>query len=209
MGQYGFYFDSAKCTGCKTCQVACKENHHLPAHNLFRRVYHYAGGSWEPTEAGFYAPVDTFSYQVSVSCNHCANPACVAACPTGAMQKDPETGIVTTDHELCVGCQACVEACPYQAPSLDEESGYVIKCDFCREEIGTGNTPFCVAACPMRALDWGEYDDLVARYGEGNVNVEPLPMDTTGPCLVLNPHPKAQASGNGTGAMATLDEELF
>ena len=34
MGQYGFYFDSAKCTGCKTCQVACKENHHLPAHNL-------------------------------------------------------------------------------------------------------------------------------------------------------------------------------
>ena len=53
MGQYGFYFDSAKCTGCKTCQVACKENYHLPAHNLFRRVYHYAGGSWEPTEAGF------------------------------------------------------------------------------------------------------------------------------------------------------------
>ena len=47
MGQYGFYFDSAKCTGCKTCQVACKENYHLPAHNLFRRVYHYAGGSWE------------------------------------------------------------------------------------------------------------------------------------------------------------------
>ena len=67
MGQYGFYFDSAKCTGCKTCQVACKENYHLPAHNLFRRVYHYAGGSWVPTEAGFYAPVDTFSYQVSVS----------------------------------------------------------------------------------------------------------------------------------------------
>ena len=108
MGQYGFYFDSAKCTGCKTCQVACKENYHLPTHNLFRRVYHYAGGSWEPTEAGFYAPVDTFSYQVSMSCNHCADPACVAACPTGAMQKDPETGIVTTDHELCAGCQACV-----------------------------------------------------------------------------------------------------
>ena len=61
----------------------------------------------------------------------------------------------------------------------------------------------------MRALDWGEYDDLVARYGEGDVNVEPLPTATTNPCLVLNPHPKAQASGSGTGAMATLDEELF
>ena len=38
MAQYGFYFDSSKCTGCKTCQVACKETHRLPLDNLYRRV---------------------------------------------------------------------------------------------------------------------------------------------------------------------------
>ena len=124
MGQYGFYFDSAKCTGCKTCQVACKENHHLPAHNLFRRVYHYAGGSWEPTEAGFYAPVDTFSYQVSVSCNHCADPACVAACPTGAMHKDPETGRVPLG-DMAISLERAKQQAQEFGHSTRREVGYL------------------------------------------------------------------------------------
>ena len=208
MAQYGFYFDSASCTGCKTCQVSCKENYHLPVHNLLRRVYLYQGGGWEPTAAGFYTPNGVFSYQVSIACNHCADPACVAACPTGAMQKNPETGIVWTDPEVCIGCGTCVAACPYKAPQIHEETGLAVKCDMCKDEVAAGRKPYCVAACPMRALDWGEYDELVAKYGEGNVEVAPLPLNTTNPCLVLNPHPKAQPSGSADGAEISLAEEL-
>ena len=208
MAQYGFYFDSASCTGCKTCQVACKENNHLPVHNLYRRVYLYQGGSWEPTEAGFYTPSGVYSYQVSMACNHCANPACVENCPVGAMQKDPETGIVWTDHEVCIGCGTCVAACPYDAPQLDENEGYAIKCDMCKADVDAGGKPLCVTGCPMRALDWGEYDELVAKYGEGNIEIEPLPLNSTGATTVIKAHPAAQASGKGTGATVNFAEEI-
>ena len=184
MTQYAFHLDGGKCTGCKTCQVACKETYKLPVNNLYRRVYNYQGGSWKPTEAGHYVPDGVFGYFVSLSCNHCTDPACVANCPTGAMQKDEETGIVWTDHDVCIGCKTCETACPYGAPTFGEDEGY------------------------MRALDWGPLDDMVAKYGEGDIEVEPLPQDTTGPNLILTPHPKAQKSGSGTGAVVNLEEEL-
>ena len=94
MAQYAFHFDSNKCTGCKTCQVACKETYKLPVNNLYRKVLNYQGGTWELNEAGSYVPNGVFGYFVSMACNHCVDPACVANCPTGAMQKDEETGIV-------------------------------------------------------------------------------------------------------------------
>ncbi len=208
MTQQAFYVNTDICTGCKTCQVACKETYRLPVGNLYRRVLNYQGGSWTPTEAGFYAPDGIFSYFVSISCNHCADPACVEACPTGAMQKDSESGIVWTDHEVCIGCEACAKACPYGAPSLNEEAGYTIKCDMCREELEAGRKPVCVISCPMRALDFGDMEELAARYGEGDAEIEPLPRATTAPSLVLTPHRDSQKSGSGAGFLANLEEEI-
>lgn len=208
MAQYAFYFDSDACTGCKACQVACKETYQLGPDNLYRRVYNYQGGSWARNGAGTYVPDGVFGYFVSVGCNHCTDPACVANCPTGAMQKDDETGVVWTDHEVCIGCKTCQTACPYGAPTYSEDDGFMLKCDMCADERSLGRKPVCVAACPMRALDFGTRDELVAKYGEGDVEVEPLPRDTTGPNLILNPHRKAQKSGLGTGFTANLDEEL-
>ena len=205
---YGFYLDSSICSGCKSCQVACKETNHLGVKNLWRRVYNYQGGSWELNEAGSYVPQGVFGYFVSMACNHCTDAACVASCPTGAMQKDPETGIVWTDHEVCIGCGTCVAACPYKAPQLDEAAGYAIKCDMCKAEVDAGEKPLCVTACPMRALDWGEYDELVAKYGEGNIEIEPLPVNTTGATTIIKAHPAAQPSGQGTGTLVSFAEEL-
>lgn len=74
MTQYAFHLDGGKCTGCKTCQVACKETYKLPVSNLYRKVYNYQGGSWKPTEAGHYVPDGVFGYFVSLACNHCSSP---------------------------------------------------------------------------------------------------------------------------------------
>ena len=60
MAQYAFYFDSNKCSGCKTCQVACKETYKLPVNNLYRKVLNYQGGTWELNEAGSYVPNGVF-----------------------------------------------------------------------------------------------------------------------------------------------------
>ena len=209
MAQFAFYFDQGKCTGCKTCQVACKETYKLPTNNLYRKVLNYQGGSWELSEAtGGYVPQGVFGSFTSIACNHCVDPACVENCPTGAMQKDMKTGIVWTDHEVCIGCKTCQTVCPYDAPTYDEEAGYMLKCDMCKDEVSSGDKPICVLACPMRAFDFGAREDMIAKYGEGDVEVEPLPKDTTHPNLILNPHRNAQKAGSGTGALVNLEEEV-
>ena len=60
----------------------------------------------------------------------------------------------------------------------------------------------------MRALDWGDKDELIAKYGEGDVEIEPLPENTTGANLIIKPHPAAQKTGAGTGSTVNLAEEL-
>ncbi|MDR2715988.1 MAG: 4Fe-4S dicluster domain-containing protein [Coriobacteriaceae bacterium] len=209
MAQYGYYFDSDKCTGCKSCQVACKETFGLPVDTLWRKVYNYQGGSWKLDEAtGVYEPDGVFGYFVSMACNHCEMPACYAVCPVAAISKDEDTGIVTIDEELCIGCVSCRTACPYDAPSLWEEKGIFTKCDMCAALVEDGDMPICVAGCNMRALDFGELVDLQGKYGKGDVETEPLPLDSTTPSLVLNPHRDAQKTGTGTGSVVSFPEEL-
>ena len=209
MTQYAFHYDSGVCTGCKTCQVACKETYKLSVNNLYRRVYEYQGGTWDFDNAiQAYVPNGVFGYFISLACNHCTDPACVENCPTGAMQKDADTGIVWTDHDVCIGCKTCEAACPYGAPTYGEEEGYMLKCDMCRGEVAAGGKPICVTGCPMRALDFGTREEMIEKYGEGDVEVEPLPADTTGPNLILTPHRDAQKSGSGTGSVVNLEEEL-
>jgi len=153
MMRYAFYFDATRCVACKTCQVACKVKNGLPAGITFRRVDSFGVGEYPNAKM----------YHVSHACNHCENPACVATCPTGAMYK-ADDGTVQHNDDVCIGCKSCVIACPYGAPVLIPDLGIVRKCDACagtREEDGA---PTCVASCGTRALDFGSYDELVAKY---------------------------------------------
>ena len=175
---------------------------------FFRRVVNYGSNSWEKSSDGYYEPKNPFGYFTSIACNHCDNPACVANCPTGAMQKDDDTGIVWTDHDVCIGCRMCQLSCPYDAPSFDEEAGYMRKCDMCKDEIEKGRKPACVAGCLGRCLDWGPIDELREKYGKGEVETAPLPKNVTDPNLVLIPHKSAKPSGSDEGRILNMDEEL-
>lgn len=208
MGQYGFYFDAQTCVGCKCCQVSCKNKNNLDVGVLFRVVYDVEGGSWEATDKSF-VPSGVFGYHVALGCNHCANPACVAVCPSGAMQKDPDTGVVWTDHEVCIGCRSCENACPYHAPRFLESEGVMGKCDFCKDQLERGEDPYCVRVCALRALKYGDIDELRAEYGEGNVEIAPLPSNTTEPSLVLNPHAQAvPGSAEGDYIVTSFEYEI-
>ena len=161
MAQYAFFFDGTRCTGCKTCEFACKDYKDLTTEFAYRKVYEVAGGQTTRDEDGVIATT-AFSYPVSSSCQHCDKPACVEGCPTGAMHKDEETGLVSVDTEVCIGCGACATACPYGAPKVNEELGHSTKCDGCAERLAAGLKPVCVLACPARALDFGPVEEDLA-----------------------------------------------
>ncbi len=206
--QMAFYFNSAVCNGCKACMSACKDRSDLPVGVNWRRVYEYGGGGWVPDaqHREFLIPNNVFSYALSISCNHCENPTCVEGCPSGAMYKRGEDGLVLIDSDACIGCRYCEWACPYEAPQYDEALGVMTKCDGCQDLVAQGEKPVCVDACVMRALDFGDLDELREKYGD-IAAIEPLPSDElTDPALVITPHRHAQMTGEGTGRILDLEE---
>jgi anaerobic dimethyl sulfoxide reductase subunit B (iron-sulfur subunit) len=169
MSSFGFYFDGTRCT---TCELACKDYKDLDANFAYRKIYDIEGGTWAEGDAAS-APADIMCYHLSMSCNHCENPACVHVCPTSAMHKDADTGIVSVDIEKCVGCGYCHMACPYNAPKVDRDKGHSVKCDGCKDRVAEGKRPICVEACPLRALDAGDASDMSQKGDRGSI--VPLP----------------------------------
>lgn len=205
MTQYGFYFDSSRCTGCKTCEMSCKDYKDLPSTMTLRNVYDYEGGTWTAGADGTYTP-NVFAYHVSLACNHCDKPMCLAKCPQGAIEKNDKTGIVTINDEKCIGVGACVDACPYNVPILDKEKKKGLKCDGCESRVAEGMKPICVESCPVRALDFGDIEEL--RAAHGNVaGIAPMPSpDETKPNIVIKECAAAKAPGDTTGMIVNEKE---
>ena len=203
--EFAFYFDGTRCTGCKTCMMACKDYYGLPSSIAYRQVYEYElHGEWKCDDLGCWTPGGA-TYYVSISCQHCANPACMHVCPTGAMHKE-QNGIVRVDDMRCIGCGYCHLACPYNAPKVDEVAGHSVKCTGCYERVEQGLPPVCVAACPQRALGFGDFASLVESFGDCRC-VAPLPPQTaTNPHLVIRPPRHAVEPGTGLGFVANRNE---
>jgi molybdopterin-containing oxidoreductase family iron-sulfur binding subunit len=180
-----------KARDCTDCIRACHAAHNVPdlprpAHEVkwvwregFERVF--------PASAGVGAAA--FQGQsIPVLCNHCDNPPCVRVCPTRATWKRAD-GIVMMDWHRCIGCRYCIAGCPYGSRSFNwvdprphlkavradfptRTAGVVEKCTFCAERLVRGEQPACVAACPEKALVFGNLRDpasairqvLRARY---------------------------------------------
>lgn len=190
--QLGFVHNNVDCIGCRACEIACKDKNGLPAGPRFRRVQYVEGGTYP----------NVFAYKVNVSCNHCAEPACLPACPTGAIWKRADNGVVDIDSTLCIGCRRCEATCPYGAPQWDPEAEVVKKCNLCIDELEAGRKPYCVMACMMRVLDVGPIDLLrLGEYATKAIAPHETPVDAvrnfadpalTGPSIVFVAHSKGR-----------------
>jgi Fe-S-cluster-containing dehydrogenase component len=100
---------------------------------------------------------------LSLACRHCDLSPCVTGCPTGALARDPATGAVVINRDICIGCHSCAVACPFGVPRYDRHDK-VFKCTLCNERVHAGLKPACVRTCPMEALSFAESNET--QYGK-------------------------------------------
>jgi anaerobic dimethyl sulfoxide reductase subunit B (iron-sulfur subunit) len=181
--QMGFYFDQSRCTGCYTCAVACKDWNDIPAGPAnWRRVTSREWGRYPNVNLAY----------LSLSCNHCENPACVIACPVRAIHKRREDGIVLVDRRVCLGSDVCSmtckHACPYEVPQFgSEENAKMQMCHFCLDRLTGNKKPACVDACPVRALYAAPLDELKEKYGVGKDGEGFSYSEETRPSIIIKP----------------------
>ncbi len=155
--RWGLLIDVSKCgDGCTACVTACNtENGLRPAGGPTGRPA--TDAQWIRTVT-VRDPKTGAKRSVPVMCQHCAKPACVDVCPTGASFKRAD-GIVLVDKHTCIGCRYCMMACPYKARSFVHEpltdqkastprgKGTVEGCTLCVHLVDAGQQPACVTAC--------------------------------------------------------------
>jgi DMSO reductase family type II enzyme iron-sulfur subunit len=116
------------------------------------------GPNWDEDEGGGQWPNAYFFYLPRL-CNHCTRPACLEACPHGAIFKREEDGLVLRDEDLCHGEQMCARACPYKKIYFNKVRGISQHCIGCFPRLEQGVAPACVRQCPGRAVWVGFLDD--------------------------------------------------
>lgn len=198
--RYGMVIDLKRCIGCYGCQLSCKAENGTPPGVFFARVLKQEEGTY-PTVNMLFLPV---------LCNHCEDPPCVNACPTGASFVW-EDGIVDIDPDMCVGCRSCMMACPYGNRYINDkqqhyfaqgqteferlrtgrhQTGVVMKCNFCRDRVKAGEDPACVANCPTSARIFGDLEDsssMVSRLIRERAGFTLHPEMGTKPCVYYLP----------------------
>lgn len=151
------YAKEEVCAGCGLCEVHC-----IVAHSKYRDNPIKAYKKQVPRPVARVFLEERRPVSLAVQCRHCDDPRCVKACITGAMHKDPHSGLVQCDSDRCVGCWTCVAACYHGAVRRDEEDGKVAaKCDMCAD-LGE-ELPRCVANCPNQALVFEEEEEYLSK----------------------------------------------
>lgn len=159
--------DVSKCTGCRSCQVACKQWNRLPAgvttnSGTYQNPPDLQANTW--TLVRFQEIADTVGGVKWLfrkdGCLHCTEAACEKVCPVGA-RAHLDYGAVTVAFEKCIGCQSCVTGCPFGKPRFSKEANKVYNCNLCPDKIQAGLSPACVKACPTGALKFGDQEAML------------------------------------------------
>jgi Fe-S-cluster-containing dehydrogenase component len=154
----GVLVDTTRCIGCRSCEVACSEEHDLFVPDIVNDgalEVHRKTSDKQWTVVNKY---DTEQGEVFVKtqCMHCYQAACATACPTESM-KQTRGGPVVWRGNKCIGCRFCMISCPFEMPKFEynEWNPKLQKCTMCFERLAEGQKPACVKACPSDALMFG------------------------------------------------------
>jgi len=161
MAEYVKLYDGSKCTGCRGCQLACKQWNQLPAKQTENTGTYQNPPELQPNTWMLMRFQETSNgngvkwFFRNEACMHCTDAGCVTVCPSGALYYT-KYGTVGLDRDKCIGCKECIFACPFEVPKYDPATDKVAKCDMCLSRIENDMIPACVKACPTGALLFGE-----------------------------------------------------
>jgi len=142
----------------------------------------------------------TFHMYLPRICNHCLNPACVAACPSGSIYKREEDGIVLVDQDKCRGWRMCVSACPYKKVFYNWESGKAEKCIGCYPRVESGMPTVCSESCVGRIRYNGIMLYDADRIAEQAGRDQPTDLYSAQLGIFLNPNdPRIAAEASRQG----------
>lgn len=136
-----FFIDPSKCTGCRTCELVCSIINEGIANPCLSRIR-----------------IIDDKYQgvrVPMICQQCQDAVCISVCPTGALTRYEELGIVRCNEDRCIGCRMCVVTCPFGAMGFDALAKKVFKCELCDGD------PECIKCCDEDAIKYVEPDVLM------------------------------------------------
>ncbi len=199
---HAILFDAHICTACRGCQVACKQWNDLDAEETkntgsYQNPPRLSSDTWLVMRFNELEDEDgkvTWAFGRH-ACMHCEHPACVAACPVGALYKRDD-GPVLYHADRCIGCRYCMLACPYEVPTFEWDQGliagaWIKKCTMCVDRLEAGREPACVQTCPSGALKYGQRDELIA-YAEERIQKYPD---------IYIPHVYGKVEGGGTSLL--------
>ena len=131
---------------------------------------------------------DSFMFHLPRICEHCLNPSCVASCPSGAMYKRTEDGIVLVDQDRCRGWRMCVSGCPYKKVYFNHRTGKAEKCTLCYPRLEVGQPTVCSETCVGRLRYLGVLLYDADRVTEAASTPDPQDLYEAQRSLLLDPH---------------------
>ena len=159
--------DTTTCIGCKACEIACQEWNDLPFattsfDNTYQTMPHTEWNFWNLIKFNEQPKADGGMMWLmrKDQCMHCAEPGCLAACPSDGAIVQYTNGIVDFQQDKCIGCQYCVTGCPFDIPKFNPATKKVYKCTLCSDRVSNGLEPACIKACPTGCLHFGTKDDM-------------------------------------------------